>query len=63
MVQRKMKRLKKMEDLEFTTATSIKEEIFAEDNAFYVEILEENYHHRDQLGFGLSMKKVISFYQ
>ena len=33
----------KMEDLEFTTATSINEEIFSENNAFYIEILEENY--------------------
>ncbi len=47
----------KMEDLEFTTATSINEEIFSENNAFYIEILEENYLTGSIVGFGLSNDK------
>ena len=43
---KKLSTEEEMEELEFTTATEITEEIFAENNAFYVEILEENYLYR-----------------
>ncbi|WP_053364312.1 DNA polymerase I [Bacillus sp. FJAT-27251] len=43
-----------LNDIEFTIAESITEELFAEESAFYVEILEDNYHYAKIIGFALS---------
>jgi DNA polymerase I len=43
-----------LNDIEFTIAESITEDLFAEENAFYVEILEDNYHYADIIGFALT---------
>ena len=42
-----------LEDIEFEMVEQINEEIFAEHNFFYVEVLEDNYHYADIIGFSL----------
>ncbi|WP_071396983.1 DNA polymerase I [Bacillus tuaregi] len=42
-----------LEDIEFEIVTEIREEIFADQSAFYVEVLEDNYHYADIIGFSL----------
>jgi DNA polymerase I len=42
-----------LEDIEFEMVEQITEEIFAEENFFYVEVLEDNYHYADIIGFSL----------
>ncbi|MDP4085347.1 MAG: DNA polymerase I [Bacillota bacterium] len=42
-----------MEDIEYITPEEITEEIFSEENYFYVEILDDNYHYADIIGFSL----------
>jgi DNA polymerase-1 len=44
-------------EIEFATPETITEEMFAEENAFYVEILEDNYHYADIIGFSLCNDK------
>ena len=46
-----------IEDIEFEMVEQINEEIFAEHNFFYVEILEDNYHYADIIGFSLVNEK------
>nr|WP_042354821.1 DNA polymerase I [Bacillus rubiinfantis] len=41
------------EEIEFVIPSEITDELFTEDNYFYVEMLEDNYHHADILGFSL----------
>ncbi|MBY0099035.1 DNA polymerase I [Mesobacillus maritimus] len=41
-------------DIEFTIPEEITDDLFAEDNAFYVEILEDNYHYADIIGFSIA---------
>ncbi|KKK38327.1 DNA polymerase I [Mesobacillus campisalis] len=43
-----------LNDIDFTIADSITEDLFSEENAFYVEVLEDNYHYADIIGFALS---------
>ncbi len=43
--------------IEFQTAESIDEELFADHTALYVEIIEDNYHTGPVVGFGLSSEK------
>ena len=42
-----------MEDVEYVIPDKITAEIFAEENYFYVEILEDNYHYADIIGFSI----------
>lgn len=48
-------------DIEFTIPEEITDDLFTEDNAFYVEILEDNYHYADIIGFSVANEKG-SFY-
>ncbi|WP_394137576.1 DNA polymerase I [Cytobacillus oceanisediminis] len=45
-----------LEEIEFTIAEEINEEIFSDENAFYVEVLEDNYHYADIIGFSIANK-------
>jgi DNA polymerase I len=42
-----------LEDIEFVTPDVITDDLFADDNYFYVEMLEDNYHYADIIGFAL----------
>ncbi|WML47318.1 DNA polymerase I [Neobacillus sp. PS3-34] len=46
-----------LEDIEFEICTNITGDIFAQENYFYVEVLEDNYHYADILGFSLVNEK------
>ncbi|XJZ26450.1 DNA polymerase I [Bacillota bacterium Lsc_1132] len=45
--------LEEMENVELVIPDEITPEIFAEDNYFYVEILDDNYHYADIIGFSI----------
>ncbi|MGN1402575.1 MAG: DNA polymerase I [Bacillus sp. (in: firmicutes)] len=45
------------EKSEFVTVQEVTEDLFTDENAFYVEIIEENYQHADILGFSISNEK------
>lgn len=47
----------KLEEIEFIIADEIKEEMFTDENAFYVELLEDNYHYADIIGFSVANDK------
>lgn len=40
-------------EIEYTTITEVTDRIFADESAFYVEILEDNYHYAPILGFAI----------
>ncbi|WHX99581.1 DNA polymerase I [Neobacillus sp. DY30] len=42
-----------LEDIEFVTPDVISDDLFTEDNYFYVEMLDDNYHFADIIGFSL----------
>mgnify|MGYP003574916590 CR=1 FL=1 len=42
-----------LEDIDFVTPDVITDDLFADDNYFYVEMLEDNYHYADIIGFSL----------
>ncbi|MBS4191570.1 DNA polymerase I [Bacillus sp. FJAT-49705] len=46
-----------LEEIDFTIVKEITEEIFSDQNAFYVEILEDNYHYADIIGFAIANDK------
>jgi DNA polymerase I len=46
-----------LEDIEFQTPDEITDELFADENYFYVEMLDDNYHYADIIGFSLVNKK------
>lgn len=46
-----------LEEIEFVTPDVISEDIFATDNYFYVEMLDDNYHFADIIGFSLVNEK------
>jgi DNA polymerase I len=46
-----------LEDIEFQTPDEITDELFADENYFYVEMLDDNYHYVDIIGFSLVNKK------
>lgn len=50
-----------LEDIEFEQPDKISSDIFAKENAFYVEVLEDNYHYADIVGFAVVNEKG-SFY-
>lgn len=50
-----------LNEIEFFTPDEITEDLFEQDNAFYVEILEDNYHYADIVGFSVANSKG-SFY-
>lgn len=46
-----------LEDIEFEIVTEISKDLFADHNTFYVEVLEDNYHYADIVGFSLVNEK------
>ncbi|MDR7077828.1 DNA polymerase-1 [Neobacillus niacini] len=42
-----------LENIEFQTPEVITDDLFADDNHFYVEMLEDNYHYADIIGFSI----------
>lgn len=52
----------KLEEIEFIIADEIKEEMFTDENAFYVELLEDNYHYADIIGFSVANDKGNFFF-
>ncbi|KAB2338800.1 DNA polymerase I [Cytobacillus depressus] len=50
-----------LEKIEFTIVEEITEEIFADENSFYIEVLEDNYHYADMIGFSIANNKGTFF--
>jgi DNA polymerase I len=46
-----------LEDIEFQKPEEITEELFADNNYFYVEMLDDNYHYAEIIGFSLVNEK------
>lgn len=46
-----------LEEIEFAIVDEITEDILTAENAFYVEILEDNYHYADIIGFSIANEK------
>ena len=44
-------------DIEYVTPSEITEDMFAENNYFYVELLDDNYHYAEIIGFSLINEK------
>jgi DNA polymerase I len=42
-----------LEEIEFKQLDKIEKDIFAKENGFYVEVLEDNYHYADIIGFAV----------
>ncbi|WP_313800704.1 DNA polymerase I [Cytobacillus sp.] len=47
----------KLEEIEFEVVNEITEDIFSAENAFYIEVLEDNYHYADIIGFSIANDK------
>ena len=45
------------EQIEYIVVDEVKEDMFAHVNGFYIEMIEENYHHADIVGFAVSNEK------
>ena len=43
----------RLDEIDFEMVEEVTETMFAEQNAFYVEVLEDNYHYADIIGFHL----------
>ncbi|MEH7482963.1 DNA polymerase I [Neobacillus drentensis] len=50
-----------LEDIDFQIPTEITEELFADTNYFYVEMLDDNYHYAEIIGFSL-VNEIGHFY-
>lgn len=50
-----------LEEIEFAIAEEINENMFSDENAFYVEVLEDNYHYADIIGFSIANDKGCFF--
>lgn len=46
-----------LKEIEYTTPDEITEDLFAAENGFYVEILEDNYHYAPIVGFSIANEK------
>ncbi len=42
-----------MESVDFTTVPEVTEDLFADENALYIEVLDDNYHYADIVGISL----------
>ncbi|KAF0824421.1 DNA polymerase I [Cytobacillus firmus] len=51
-----------LDEIEFSIADEIKEDMFSDENAFYVELLEDNYHYADIIGFSIANDKGNFFF-
>ena len=45
------------EQIEYIVVDEVKEDMFAHINGFYIEMIEDNYHHADIVGFAVSNEK------
>ncbi|MED3549282.1 DNA polymerase I [Cytobacillus praedii] len=50
-----------LEEIEFEVINEITEDIFSDENAFYIEVLEDNYHYADIIGFSIANDKGTFF--
>lgn len=50
-----------LEEIEFEVVNEITEDIFSAENAFYIEVLEDNYHYADIIGFSIANDKGTFF--
>ncbi|KOP83703.1 DNA polymerase I [Cytobacillus solani] len=50
-----------LEEIEFEVINEITEDIFSGENAFYIELLEDNYHYADIIGFSIANDKGTFF--
>lgn len=50
-----------LEDIEYSIVEDVTEDIFSYENAFYVEVLEDNYHYADIIGFSVANEKGTYF--
>ena len=50
-----------LEEVKFTIPADITDDIFTTDNYFYVEMLDDNYHHADIIGFSVVNEKGAFF--
>lgn len=50
-----------LEDIEYVIPDVISDDLFADDNYFYVEMLDDNYHYADIIGFSLVNEKGYYF--
>lgn len=50
-----------LEEIEFEVINEITEDIFSAENAFYIEVLEDNYHYADIIGFSIANDKGTFF--
>ncbi|MFC0474198.1 DNA polymerase I [Robertmurraya beringensis] len=46
-----------LENVEYTTVKEVTEELFATENALYIEVLDDNYHYADLVGISLVNEK------
>ncbi|MFE8696977.1 DNA polymerase I [Cytobacillus sp. FJAT-53684] len=46
-----------LEEIEFEAVNEVTADIFSSDNAFYIEVLEDNYHYADIIGFSIANDK------
>ncbi|EIJ79227.1 DNA polymerase I [Bacillus methanolicus PB1] len=46
-----------MEEIEFEIVSSVQSDMFTDNNIFYVEVLEDNYHYADIIGFSVVNEK------
>ncbi|MCM3704762.1 MULTISPECIES: DNA polymerase I [Cytobacillus] len=51
-----------LDEIKFSIADEIKEDMFSDENAFYVELLEDNYHYADIIGFSVANEKGNFFF-
>jgi DNA polymerase-1 len=56
-----IEQVEQLEEIEYVIPDEITPELFAEENYFYVEILEDNYHYADIIGLSL-VNEMGSFY-
>lgn len=50
-----------LDEIDFNITDNVSADIFADDNALYIEILEDNYHYADIAGFSLANEKGVFF--
>lgn len=50
-----------LDEIECTFVEEITDDIFSDENSFYVEILEDNYHYADIIGFSVANEKGIFY--
>lgn len=46
-----------LEDIEFVSVKEVTEELFSTENSFYVEVLDDNYHYAEIVGFSIVNEK------